>query len=106
MRVSVVRSGGVAGMRRSATLDTDSLDPKQAEDLRRLVLDANLPDLGEPTISTAADRFHYTLTVEDGARRESVMFPEERVPERLRELFELLWRESKPDPAPPGTQRA
>ncbi len=106
MRVSLVRSGGVAGMRRAAALDTDLLDPVRAAELRRLVEAADLATLSEPTIRTAADRFRYTLTIEDGARLESLTFDEERIPERLVPLIELLWREAWETPEPPGTRKA
>ncbi len=107
MRISLVRSGGLAGIRREAKVDTASLGSGRAEELHRLVEAADLAKLSEPTISTArsADRFHYTLTVEDGARRHTVTFAEEQTPEKLLPLVETLWREAgeEPESTDPGS---
>lgn len=99
MRISLVRSGGLAGIRREARVDTASLDEERAQELHRLVEAAELGKVSEPTISTARDRFHYTLTVEDGARQHTVTFAEEQTPEKLRPLVEALWREVGEEPS-------
>src|SRR5215471_6288923 len=67
MRISLVRSGGVAGMRLEASVDTAALEPDKAERFHNLVEEADLPRLSEPTIKVKSepDRFRYTLTVED-----------------------------------------
>lgn len=90
-------------MRRSAVLDTDALDHDRAEELRKLIWEANLTRIGEPTMSVSPDRFRYTLTVEEGARKETLSFPEDRVPESVRPLFERLSKEmdASAAPAPP-----
>ena len=93
MRVELVRSGGLHGIRRSAVLDTETLDRRRGDELRRLAWEADLARVGETTLSVAPDRFRYTLTVEEGARRESLSFPEDRVPESVRPLFDRLSRE-------------
>lgn len=106
MRVSLVRSGGFSGIRRSATLDTNDLDPRRAERLRRLADNADLGRAAEPTIRVAADRFRFTLTIEDGERSETVTYPEDRIPENVRPLIDLLWREADAELPPPPTQTA
>jgi hypothetical protein len=93
MRVELVRSGGLHGIRRSAILDTEALDRDAGDDLRRLVWEADLTRVGETTLSVSPDRFRYTLIVQEGARRESLSFPEDRVPDSVRPLFERLSRE-------------
>jgi hypothetical protein len=61
VRVTVVRRGGIAGVVRRGQLETSHLDnPDQAEELFRA-----LPFGGDET-PTAADRFHYEITVTDG----------------------------------------
>jgi hypothetical protein len=106
MRISLVRSGGVAGMRRETTIDTSELAPILAQEFHRLVESADLPGLVEPAIrpKTEPDRFRYTLTVEDGARRHAVTFEEHRVPEPLQPLVAALQRGTG-EPGP-GTQTA
>jgi hypothetical protein len=101
MRVSLVRSGGFHGIRRSAVVDTDALDREGAEQLRRLAWEADLSRIGEPTMSVSPDRFRYTLTIEEGARKETLSFPEDRVPDSVRPLFERLSREIDGSGAPP-----
>lgn len=106
MRVSLVRSGGFSGIRRSATLDTNDLDPRRAQRLRKLADQADLARAAEPTIRVAADRFRFTLTIEEGARSETVTYPEDRIPENVRPLVDMLWREAESDFPPPEAERA
>jgi len=105
MRISLVRSGGVAGLRLEATVDTSVLDPDNAQRFHNLVDEADLPGLSEPTIKVKSepDRFRYTLTVEDGGRTHSITFEERRVPEAVQPLFEAVWGGLG---AGPGTQTA
>lgn len=98
IRVSVVRVGGVGGARRVASLDTDSLDEERSRKLRRLVEAANIAHVSEPTIRSTRDkdRFHFTLTVQQGAFQHSLTFSEDRAPEQLEALLEMVWREGQP----------
>jgi hypothetical protein len=95
----VVRVGGVAGGRRTAALDTDKLDESRANELRRLVEKANIAHVSEPTIRSTRDRdrFHFTLTVQQGSFQHSLTFAEERTPEQVQPLLEMVWREGQPD---------
>jgi len=94
MRISVVRTGGVAGLRREATVDTAELGARDSEEIHRLVnAAAEEPAPAKtPKPSRSSDRFHYTLTIEDGGRRRALTFAEERTPERLRPLLDAVWR--------------
>jgi hypothetical protein len=100
IRVSLVRVAGVSGARRAATLDTESLDEERARQLRRLVEEADVAHVSEPTIRSTRDgeRFHFTLTVEQGAFHHSLTFAEERTPEKLQPLVEMVWREGQLGP--------
>jgi Emfourin len=99
IRVSVVRVGGVAGAKRTAMLDTELLDEGRANELRRLVDEANIAHVSEPTIRSTRekDRFHFTLTVQQGTFQHSLTFAEERTPEQVQALLEMVWREGQPD---------
>ena len=99
IRVSVVRVGGVAGARRAASLDTESLDEERSGKLRRLVEQADIAHVSEPTIRSTRDkdRFHFTLTVQQGAFSHSLTFAEERTPEQLQELLDWVWQEGQPN---------
>jgi len=102
VRISVLRTGGVAGARREATIDTRTLDRQQSEEIHRLVRAADVAGLPEPTISVkrGADRFHYALSIDEGGKRHDVAFEEASTPERLRPLLEAVWRIA--DAAEPG----
>jgi hypothetical protein len=105
VKISLVRTGGVAGMRREATIDTADLGPRDSEEIHRLVnAAADEPAAAKaPEPAHGPDRFHYTLTIEDGGRRRALTFAEERTPERLRPLLEAVWRAAEagePDAGP------
>ena len=108
MRISLVRTGGVAAMRRVVTIDTEVLPAGKAEEIKRLIQKADLAGLSEPTISVgrSPDRFRYTLTVEEEGRESMVAFAEDRMPERLRPLLDALWREGEGGSEPPDTVTA
>jgi hypothetical protein len=96
MRISLVRSGGVAGMRREVKIDTARLDPRAAQELERLVEKTQPPAVSAPgEARRSPDRFRYTLAVEDGEERCAWTFDEERPPETLRPLVEAVWRAAK-----------
>ena len=106
MRITLVRSGGVAGMRREAHLDTAHLDRERAEEIRRLVeAAAVVAPQAAGASRRAADRFRYTLTVDDGRRRHDWTFDEEETPERLRPLLEAVRLAGNPD-EPGSDQRS
>ena len=105
MKISLVRSGGFAGMRQEVSVDTSDLDPSVARRFRELVESADLPRHSEPTIRVKndPDRFRYTLTVEDLGRQHSITFEEHRVPDSVRPLIDAVWEGGG---SGPGTQTA
>ncbi len=95
MRIRLVREGGLAGISRAAVVDTETLDPRRASELHRLVAAADLAGL--PKTSRKADdrdRFRYLLTVDDGQASREARFSEEEVSEPLRALLEAIRHES------------
>ena len=107
MRISLVRSGGVAGMRREVKIDTARLDPRAAQELERLVQKAQAPAVSAPgETRRSPDRFRYTLAVEDGEERCAWTFDEERPPETLRPLVEAVWRAAKSTDPESGPETA
>ena len=100
IRVSLVRSGGVGGIRRTASLDSESLGPEAADRLRRLVEAADLAHVSEPTIRSTRDRdrFHYTLMVDQAGFQHVITFAEERTPVQIQPLIEMVWQEGQPNP--------
>ncbi len=92
MKVEFVRTGGVAGVRLTATLDTEMLPPEETDRLRRLIAAASFFE--QPTSRQSpireADRFQYRVTVEDGDRVKKVEMNESSVPEACRPLLDYL----------------
>ncbi len=98
MRIHFERSGGFAGLRLEATVDTASLPAEMADTLRRLVQAAHVFDL--PAVMApegpGADRFCYQLTVEDSGRRQSIEACEPAIPGELWPLLRFLTARARP----------
>ncbi|MEP7289221.1 MAG: protealysin inhibitor emfourin [Chloroflexota bacterium] len=91
MRLTFERSGGFAGMRLTASVDTDTLPAEEAAALNREVAVAHVFDL--PAVLNApsgADQFSYTLTVEANGKQHTIEANEGGVPETLRPLLQHL----------------
>ncbi len=92
MRVKVERSGGVANVRRSVTVDAAALAPEHAAELRRLVAEADLATFPEnPTpLAGRPDRFIYRLTVEDEAGARAVVVSEDSASAEMQRLLDWV----------------
>jgi len=91
LRVDWERTGGFAGMRMAATMDSESLSEGEADRLRELVEAAGFFELPEEMVGPGgADRFLYTLTVEMEGRRHTVHTSEAAAPPGLRSLIRWL----------------
>ena len=68
------RTGGFAGLRLTATIDTESLPQEEARELVDMVYAAGFFDLPAVIAAPAAgaDRFNYRLTVKDESREHTV----------------------------------
>ena len=92
MQVQFERTGGFAGMRMAATIDSDSLTPEEAQRLRELVDASGFFEL-PAEISGAPggnDRFLYSVTVHIAGRSHTVRTGEAAIPAGLRPLIDLL----------------
>lgn len=92
MRIEFVRSGGFAGVRLAATIDTTRLSPGQADDLEKLIQNAGFFDLPEKVTgdAKARDLYQYRITVTSTRGAHSVLASEDAVPDRLRPLLNYL----------------
>ncbi len=92
MQVQWERTGGFAGMRMAATIDSESLSEEEARQLRDLIERAGFFELPEEIGGPAegADRFLYTFTVEMEGRRHTVRTSEAAAPPGLRSLIRWL----------------
>jgi len=97
MRVHFERTGGMAGMRLTATIDGEALAPDEQRQLEELVTAADFFALPGrlATPSPGADRFQYRVTVERGDQRHTVVVEEAASPPALRPLMEWLTRAAR-----------
>jgi hypothetical protein len=89
MTISFVRTGGFAGLRLAATVDSATLSPEEAAQLQTLVDDAKFFTLPANVKgkTPGADRFQYAITIETPGQRHSVTVEESAAsPELLRLL--------------------
>jgi hypothetical protein len=92
MRISFERTGGFAGISRTKSVDTADIPANEADQLPQLVEASDFFNLPEniTASTTQADRFQYTLTVEDEGRKHTVTVSEAALPGTLRPLIEWL----------------
>jgi len=92
MRVRLERTGGFANIRRTFSADAATLAPERAEELRRLVEAAGLERVASapPAPPRGADRFVYTVTVEQEGTERAVTVGEDGAPAPLQRLIDWL----------------
>lgn len=99
------RTGGIAGLRMTVTLNTESLTPEDAHNLHQMVEDAGFFSLPEklPEPNTGADLFNYRLTVEKFAlsfsegKKHTVEVDQLNIPENLQPLIQALETRAIPE---------
>jgi hypothetical protein len=91
MRINYERSGGIAGMRLTTTVDTGAMPTAQANELNGLVASSGFFSLPASIPSTGgADQFTYTVTIEDQGRQHTVVVKDGGVPPGLQPLLQRL----------------
>ena len=92
MRIEYERTGGFAGMRLAATIDTATLPADQAGALHSAVEAAHFFDLPAriPSRSGVADQFLYHVAIEDVGKRHTVDVGETAAPPALQALLQQL----------------
>jgi hypothetical protein len=92
MKVHFERSGGVAGMLLTLTIETETLPEADARELESLIGAAKFFDLPRVITGTGrgADQFQYKITVETHERSHSVETGDSAAPEALRPLLQRL----------------
>jgi hypothetical protein len=92
MQIDFERTGGFAGMRLAATIDTATLPPDQADTLSGLIGDAHFFDLPAkiPAPANVADQFNYRVTIEAAGKRHTVAVSEASASPELQALLQQL----------------
>lgn len=92
MQLTVLKTGGVAGMRQQlGPVDTDHVSGAVSSAIARMVEEVgffNLPERLEP--SNMPDDFHLVIDIVDGARDHQVAFDEHSPSPEARSLLELV----------------
>ena len=93
MRMQVKAEGGFAGpipgLSKPIILDSDTLPPQEAEEMRQLVAAAHFFELPaqQPQPQRGADYRTYTISIDNGERHHSVQFTELVADPHLRNLL-------------------
>ncbi|MCC7202560.1 MAG: hypothetical protein IT393_07880 [Nitrospirae bacterium] len=92
MKLYFKRTGGLAAISLSVTLDTDVLPAGDARFLHKLVDAVSFFDLPElmRSATPGIDRFRYEIKLEAEGRVKTIEIDESAVPEILRPLLEYL----------------
>ena len=90
MRIRVVQSGGIAGLRSEHELDTDALPEEARLSLNRLVQGSAFFGLSPARASKLPDMIQYRVRIEEGDRSHEVTFDDACDDAPLLELVELV----------------
>ena len=90
MRIRVVQSGGLAGLRSEHELDTDQLPEETRERLSRLVQGAAFFARSADQASRLPDMIQYRVRIEEGERAHEVTFDDACGEAPLLELVERV----------------
>jgi hypothetical protein len=90
VRIHVVQSGGLAGLRREHDLDTDALPEEARQSLTQLVQGVAFFGLASVRISKLPDMIQYRVRIEEGDRAHEVTFDDASGDTSLLELVERV----------------
>jgi hypothetical protein len=101
MKVYFEQSGGLVGVGAYASVDSDSLEPEEASELRRLVDDANFLELpSQPSApSRGADYLEYKITIEVNNKKHFIKTTDLTMPPNVGPLIGYLRRKALRKPA-------
>ncbi len=96
MLVRLVRTGGIAGLKVRAEVDSEQLPPAQKREMKKLVGEAKLFDQPAKRGGRAMpDQFQYEITIEDGGETHSFVTYDEGASDELLELVDWLTTTSR-----------
>jgi hypothetical protein len=99
MIVRLVKSGGIAGLKVRAEVDSEQLAPAQQREMKKLVEGAKLFDQpAKPGGRPMPDQFQYEITVEDEGKAHSFVTNEAAASDELLELVDWLIAAAKTRP--------
>ncbi len=91
MRIRVEKTGGIAGLKVRAEVDSAQISSAQEKELKQLVEGANLFDQPAKTRGRAMpDQLQYQITIEDGGKTHSFTTNDAAASDELLELVDWL----------------
>ncbi len=96
MKVQFLQSGGFVGAVKGCELDTATLAPDVAQELERLIRGSGISGSGEFLSDAGRDLQQYDIAIEEGNRKDSVVFDDATIPQSARPLLGFLKRHARP----------
>ncbi len=92
MKLSFKRTGGVAALSLSVTLDTKTVSAEESRRLHRLINTVSFFEQPDSFLSAkpGADRFHFEIMIEAEGRTKTIEIDESVVPALFRPLIDHL----------------
>ena len=92
MQITIERSGGFAGLRRTWKINGDDLQPAELRKVEKLAAAVLSPDIPDSIKSPGADLFQYRITVETPARTRTIQVQAEegKIPAPVHALIEWV----------------
>jgi len=98
MKIRFRQSGGYAGLIRGCEVDIESLSPEALKALESLAEKSKIRGMEDYRNPRARDLRIYEIEVEMDKEIKRLTFDDMTIPDDLKNLFELLKREAKPQP--------
>ncbi len=91
MYVSIKKTGGIAGLKISAEVDSEQLSPDERREMEKLVEQARPFDQpAKPGVKPLPDQFQYEITVEDQGKRHLFVTNDAAASDELLDLIDWL----------------
>ena len=97
MKIRFRQTGGFGGLVMGCDLDTGTLSPPEAQELARLVKQANLENIHSPPSARARDLQNYEIAVEDETTAKA-SFDDMSMPANMKPLLDFLRRRARAVP--------
>ena len=95
MKIEFRQTGGIAGLVKSADIDSDELSAEDAEVLKSLVDQSGFFSLPEPALRGKPDEEQYSITIEIEGRSRRIYMNKSETPKDLRQLITYLTKLAK-----------
>ena len=95
--ISFERSGGFSGIANAITIDGNTLDPEEKENLLKMIDDAGFFELksDETDALSTPDQFSYKVTIAIKSEEETIYIRDSAVTDSLRPLINYLSRKAR-----------